>query len=175
MRYDWGILEIGPTDRTGVLRRHRLIVFPPGTNASERRAYRFWRMWPGIGVFASLIVIVLSSLVLTSAGSLVAATAVFVSGFVGAFGPTRSVRRGIRRMTAYTARGNGGIATSGDVVALECAALALLDLDRARDLGAIGPVEYELGWAEIWRRIDDDAVTRKGALTTARASTTSAS
>src|SRR5690242_13702116 len=40
----WGSLEIHP-DRFG-LTRYRLVVFPPGINAAERRSVRVARGWP---------------------------------------------------------------------------------------------------------------------------------
>lgn len=151
MRSDWGILDVGPTDRTGWVIRHELIVYPPGTNASERRAYRFWHLWPAVGVIVAIIAMGLSSIVLPDAWCLAVAAVVYLGGFAVALGPTRRVRQGLHRQVAYTGHFVEGRSTRGDIVTLERTALELIDLDHARESGDCDAVHYELGWADAWR------------------------
>ena len=44
-RYRWGDFRVGTPGRTGWV-TYRLSVYPPGTNASERRALQFWYSRP---------------------------------------------------------------------------------------------------------------------------------
>ena len=43
----WGSFFVCP-DRMGVT-RHRLVIYPPGINETERRRLRVWRGWPTWG------------------------------------------------------------------------------------------------------------------------------
>lgn len=156
MRSDWGILDVCPTDRTGWVIRHELIVYPPGTNAAERRAYRFWHLWPAVGVIVAVAAMGLSSVVVPDAWCLAVAAVIYLAGFAVALGPTRRVRRGLHRRVAYSGHFTEGRSTRGDIVTLERAALDLIDLDRARERGECDPVHYELAWADAWRELAAD-------------------
>jgi len=49
--HSWGSFDATP-GRYG-LRRYRLVIFPPGITATDRRLLRLWRAWPlGGGAFA---------------------------------------------------------------------------------------------------------------------------
>jgi Family of unknown function (DUF6611) len=41
------------------VRRYRLIIYPPGTSAADRRLARLWRGWPITGAVLALLAVML--------------------------------------------------------------------------------------------------------------------
>ncbi|MCV7012472.1 DUF6611 family protein [Mycolicibacterium madagascariense] len=76
-RYAWGSLDVGAS-RQG-FRHYRLVVFPPGVTASERRRIRLARSWPTWGAVAFTACLSILCTALGPWTGLMASTALWLS------------------------------------------------------------------------------------------------
>jgi hypothetical protein len=144
----WGGIDVNPGGRGG-WNRTRLVVFPPGTNAAERRRLAVARAWPVAGaVLAILVLVVLDPL--PQLVSFLAAAVFYVLGFVGAALLTRRIRPGVRTLSTSIVAVGGGVTCYGDARLLHEIANAFAELDDDAAAGLVAPVEYEARWAELY-------------------------
>ncbi|QWT24452.1 hypothetical protein KPL76_03365 [Subtercola sp. PAMC28395] len=144
----WGRVDVTPTGRT-TWNRTRLTVYPPGTNAAERRALQLHRNWPVAGaVVALFVMLALSSWPPLAAAAV--AVSVYGAGLMTAQALTRRIRPQVRRLVVVTVPIGGRIESLGDIGSFTAAIDRLHALDELRRRGAITPAEHEAGWAEIY-------------------------
>ena len=151
----WGSFEANDplsARRTG-MKRYHLEVFPPGTNATERRELRRFRQWR---VWGALIALALDFIIASTwrgwqVPLLIAV--VYIAGLMIGLQLTKRVRRAIRNVYVATIRVGGSTVVEGDIVELESCVSELETLDRDRSVSAIGPLEYEAAWARIYARL----------------------
>ncbi|UFS59120.1 DUF6611 family protein [Subtercola endophyticus] len=144
----WGAIDVTPTGRTSYCRT-RLTVYPPGTNAAERRALRFYRNWPVAGAVLALFLFLalaeMPALVVTSI-----AISVYAAGIWAGHAATRSLRPHVRRLTVLTAATGQHFETLGDIAFFQAATDQLRAMDKLNDHGLLSAAEYESYWAEIY-------------------------
>jgi hypothetical protein len=66
---------------------------------------------------------------------------------------TNRLRRSIHTLYVATILAGGSTFVEGDLELLQSCVTELDTLDRDRRDGAIGPMEYETGWARLYARI----------------------
>jgi hypothetical protein len=148
----WGSFDVYPS-RYGVT-RYRLVVFPPGISAEDRRLLRLWRSWPIWGIVLFLV----SELFLTQLTP--AATALAVSAVL-AIGPgaaamvlTSHVRTRVRSMSVVRVAGYPDASTMFAFSELAALAETLADADTRQTQGELSAVDHE---AAVWRVYDQMA------------------
>lgn len=91
----WGSFD-AMVGRYGV-RRYRLVVFPPGISAADRRLLRLWRGWlAGGGLIAMLAVMVLGDAVRSVVTTLLIVAGAYLGTGAALFVLTAGVRAGVR-------------------------------------------------------------------------------
>jgi hypothetical protein len=150
--HPWGSFD-ATVGRYG-LRRYRLVIFPPGISATDRRLLRWWRGWPvGGGTLAMLAMMLLGDAVASPGTTLLVVAAAHVGIGVALFVRTAGVRAGVRTMSL--------ILLSADLGPPEVRSLAewgvLVDLlttaDGKRDAGKIAPAQHEALWWQAYERL----------------------
>ncbi|CAN5249558.1 hypothetical protein BH09ACT6_BH09ACT6_26950 [soil metagenome] len=144
----WGRVDVTPTART-TWNRTRLTVYPPGTNAAERRALQFHRSWPTGGAVVALLLILALSRWTPLAATAVAAS-VYAAGIGAGAVATRRLRPQVRRLTIVTVPLGGRVESLGDTRFFAWATDRLRVLDSLHSQGLLTTPEYEAGWAEIY-------------------------
>ena len=154
--HPWGTLDVpNPVDlgRRG-WGNYRLRVYPPGTNAAERRALTFHRRWPvaaGIAaLFAELIVGTLWQPGVVTVGIV----AVYFAGLGYGLATTRRLRHRVRSITVVVTELSGERHRFGDTVLYEASVRHLLELDRRMSAGEIVHVQHEAGWAVVYNSLE---------------------
>ena len=153
--HDWGFFEETSTlyaARTGI-RARRLVVFPPGTSAAERRALVLRRRWPTAGGIVALLAALVAAPV-SSTAALAAMLTVYVSGCIVGVVSTRRIWRSRSELRCSSVRFAETWETYGEPLAVEESLAALLALERARDAGRIDEVGFELGWGRVYEAAD---------------------
>ncbi|MES2171979.1 MAG: DUF6611 family protein [Actinomycetota bacterium] len=141
-RRPWGYFETAVLGR-GTWMRERLVLFPPGTTAAERRALAVYRHWPVAGACLAIVLTILLGGVLSPA-----------LGFFGAFlvygliiwlssNVTRQVRHESVQLATLTILANGNVLTYGNVDSMKAVRATLADLDARMDAGQLSRGAYE--------------------------------
>jgi hypothetical protein len=149
----WGFFDAA-VGRYGV-RRHRLVIYPPGISSADRRLARMWRGWPVSGAALGLLAVMLL-------GNTVAPPAAVleyvVTGYViiGAVlflraGPVRVPVRSLSAVLMPLAPDAGERRRHSEWAALVD---ALTRADRMVAAGAISRVEYEAIWWDAYERLE---------------------
>jgi hypothetical protein len=147
--HPWGSFD-ATVGRYG-LRRYRLVVFPPGISATDRRLLRLWRGWPvGGGTLAMLAMMLLGDAVASLGTTLLVVAAAYVGVGVVLFVRTAGVRAGVRTMSV--------ILLAGDLGPREVRSFAewgvLVDLLTGADgkltAGTIEPAQHEALWWQAY-------------------------
>lgn len=148
----WGSFD-ATVGRFG-LRRYRLVIFPPGISATDRRLLRLWRGWPvGGAVLALLALMLLGDAVAPPGITLLVVAAAYLGVGAALFVVTAGVRAGVRSMAL--------ILLAGDLDPRERQSFAewdvLVDLLTTADdelaAGKIAPVQYEASWWQAYDRL----------------------
>ncbi|MCU1529152.1 MAG: hypothetical protein JWP75_2915 [Frondihabitans sp.] len=151
--HQWGGIDVSPGGRGG-WRRTRLVVFPPGTNAAERRRLSVWRAWPVVGAFLAILVLVALA-PLPQLVSFSGAAVFYLLGFVGAAFLTRRIRSRVRTLAVSVVAVGGGVTCNGDARLLQEIVNAFADLDDDANAGHLSPVAYEARWADLYDRLPE--------------------
>jgi hypothetical protein len=166
-KYRWGTVEAAsPVDmgRRG-WGRYRLVVFPPGTNSSERQALSFRRRWPLIGAVIGLVAEAVLGSFLPAGLVTIAVLLGYAGGIIVAFVVTRQFRGRLRTVTVVMTMVGGETRVYGQSSLLSSSLATLEELDRAMGAGELTEIEYELGWASVYDAIGAepaDVIVRSG-------------
>jgi hypothetical protein len=140
------------------LRRYRLIVFPPGISAADRRLLRLWRGWPlGGGVLAMLTVMLVGQAFASSETTLAVVVGIYMGITAVLFATTAGVRGGVRTITIISlpetldATGRQRIADWEALVDL------LTRADRLLGMGEISRAQHESLWWHAYDRMAEPA------------------
>jgi hypothetical protein len=151
----WGSIDVRP-DRFGVT-RYRLVVYPPGINASERRRVRLARGWPLWGA----LVWVICEVWLNQALAPWAAVAISTAAYLGAgavsvamAGPSSSQVRTIGAMVMAGHRDPISVAARDR---LEALAARLLEADELLTSGRISAIQHEMVWWQVYDQMAPSA------------------
>ena len=135
---------------------YRLVVYPPGLSAQQRRRVRLWRGWTILGLGGVLGVFV----VMADAG---ASELVIVSGCVafyalGALVVARAagpVRKQVLELTAARSTLVPDTWRTGECRYLASLAATLAAADQALQLGLSTPAEHEMVWSAVYSDATD--------------------
>lgn len=148
----WGHVHVGYA-RQWV--RHRLVIYPPGTNAEQRRWLRVWRWLPGVALLAlSAGAYGASASGLHAAIGVSVGAVVTIAAIVALRHHTAPSRQGIRMLEAWTGPGQ----QLEDVVARRvictiAGELRIADTELAA--GRITHVDHELVWGRCYAEISE--------------------
>ena len=159
-RYLWGDFRSGPPGRTGWL-NYRLTVYPPGTNAAERRALQFWYSWPLVGALLSIVTFVVAGGNIRPEVLVPAVALGYLAGIVVGWVRTKGTRGAVRRLYVAQFPDNGRITTLGDAATLGRAVAALTELDARLSAGEASMLEYENGWWSVYDSLEPQATERR--------------
>lgn len=145
----WGSVSVRP-QRWGAT-SYRIVVYPPGANAEERRRVRAWRGFPEWGSALWLAATAgLSGVTDPSAAALAAAAATVSAGAV-AFTRAKGHRQRVRSMEVVLPYPNSDIAVLVRARLIESIGTAMADADQLLRDGKLSPSEHEALW---WRAYD---------------------
>ncbi|AKS32733.1 DUF6611 family protein [Mycolicibacterium goodii] len=151
----WGSVEIRPT-RFGVV-EYRLVVYPPGMDAAERRWTRVARGWPGWGLALWFICPIWLTTSMPTWAAVATSTAITLGAGAVAAALAGEARTQVRTLLATTIVGHDDETAIAARDRLSDLASTLLDADDRLDRGELEPVEYEAIWWRVYRRMDDAA------------------
>jgi len=155
-RHPWGVLEVH-AGRFGVV-HYRLTVYPPGTNATERRDLILARDWPALGGAATLLTLIVLGARPSAFGVALAAIAVWAAGVVWTRSRTATTRRAIRALDGVRVADGVRDVSRGDFDLIVDCVTRLQALDRSGTTS--DPVTYEAGWTEVYRMVDAASTVR---------------
>jgi hypothetical protein len=158
----WGTLSVSLADRSGSIRYH-LTVFPPGISPDQRRALVFCRRWAAAGLLVALFVAIVASTLVNGWLALGLGAAIYVGAFVVANVCAGEARRDVVEVRAALVNLVGKAEAFGDFEVLEDAVARFHELDELAAESELSPVEYELGWGEIYRCIVEEISARGAA------------
>lgn len=148
--HPWGSADV-MVGRYG-LRRYRLVVFPPGISAVDRRLLRLWRGWPtGGGLLAMLAVMLLSDTLSSPATTLLVAAAAYVGVGAVLFVMTAEVRTGVRSLSLILLSVELDACERRSFAEWERLVCILIGADRMLNAGTIAPAQHEALW---WHAYD---------------------
>ena len=148
----WGSFDIYPA-RYGVA-RHRLVVFPPGITAWERRMLKVWRSWPLWGAALWLALQIAGEAVGMSATALIAGTMLYIAAGAITFAVAGETRMRVRTLWAVKSAGLGHDEADQRYSHLRAMARALDHADLDLEEGRISPSEHEARWWQVYDLLD---------------------
>lgn len=151
-QHPWGKLSVSLADRTGSI-RYLLTVFPPGITPEQRMALVFRRRWIAAGLLVWLLVSALASAFTGGWFAVGLGAAIYVGALVVANAFAGEARHDVVEVRAVLVNLMGHREAFGDFELLEDAVSSLHELDELAATDGLTPVEYEVRWGEIYRRI----------------------
>lgn len=151
----WGSFDV-ILGRTG-FRRYRLIVFPPGISAGDRRLLRMWRSWPVGAALLWLLAATGLDLVSSPATTLAVSASGYLGTGVALFALTAGTRPRVRSMSLMLIKGYGyPVDRNGEAArkAWEKLTGVMLAAEDMLQRGTLSPVEFEAVWWEIYDRME---------------------
>ena len=145
----WGSFTIYPA-RYGVT-RYRLVVFPPGISAAERRMLRVWRAWPLWGAALWVGLQIGGAVVGMPETALIGGTMLVIASGAMTFALTGEARMQVRSVWAISMAGYRHAEVDRRYAMLRVMARALDRADMDLEEGRISPAEHEARW---WRAYD---------------------
>lgn len=153
----WGSFDAYPA-RYGVA-RYRLVVFPPGITAAERRLLRAWRGWPLWGTALWLGLQIAGALVGMSATALIGGSMICIAVGALMFVLAGETRARVRTLCATTMAGYGHADLDRRYLVLRVMARALDQADLDLEEGRISPSLHEARWWQVYDVLDSMAGT----------------
>ena len=137
--------------RFGVV-HYRLTVYPPGTNATERRDLILARDWPALGGAATLLTLIVLGTQASPIGVALGVIVVYAAGIVWTRSRTVTTRRAVRVLDGVRVSDGVREVSRGDFALIVDCVTRLRALDRRGTRS--DPVIYEVGWTEVYRTVD---------------------
>ncbi|MCZ4077265.1 hypothetical protein O1W68_04860 [Rhodococcus sp. H36-A4] len=133
--------------------RHRLVVFPPGTNLAERRRLRLWRGWPLWGAMLWIVSEVVLSNQFAAIPAVAASTTVYLLSGYCAFVVAGTPRTQIRIEVAITMNGPTDLDAQARRENIGGHAKLLTDADNRLATQHITAAEHEMIWSAVYRQL----------------------
>ncbi|ORI26586.1 hypothetical protein BJI47_02430 [Rhodococcus sp. 1168] len=133
--------------------RHRLVVFPPGTNLAERRRLRLWRGWPLWGAMLWIVSEVVLSNQLAPIPAVAASTTVYLLSGYFAFVMAGTTRTHVRIEVAITMTDLPDLDSLARREDIGRHAKLLVEADNRFATQHITAAEHELIWSEVYRQL----------------------
>jgi hypothetical protein len=154
-RNSWGYFETSILSR-GAWMRERLVLFPPGTDASERRALTLYRRWPVVGACLALVFMMVIGVVLPPALAFTVAFSLYGVMIWRNAMTTRRLRDESLQLVVLTVATGGHVVWYGNVESMQKSRAALLKIDAGSNSGDLSASEYELEWASLFWSLEAD-------------------
>jgi len=148
----WGSFDAYPA-RYGVA-RYRLVVFPPGITARERRLLRAWRSWPLWGAALWLGLQVGGELAGMPETALIGGSMIYIAVGALLFVLTGDTRVRVRTLCAINIAGYGQDDVDRRYSVLRVMARTLDHADLALEESRISPLEHEARWWQVYDVLD---------------------
>lgn len=145
----WGSLDVGP-HRQG-FREYRLVVFPPGHTATERRMLRLWRAWPVWGAVLWLLLAVGLCGRPAPWADIAISTIVYLGLGLVTLAFAGQVRSRVRTLRVQVIDGHPDARSAAMYAELLTLVNILCDADAKRDRAEFSAVDHE---AACWRVYD---------------------
>jgi hypothetical protein len=147
--HPWGVYDVN-AGRSGLV-HYRLTVYPPGTNAAERRALTLARDWPVSGAVCALAAFMVLGDVVRPALLTTAAFVVYTLGIVWTRWRTRKIRPTVHVLDAVQVDDGMRPLARGDLALIQASVTALRTLDD--NATRWDAVDYEARWAQVYRSV----------------------
>ena len=151
----WGSVDFWP-GRYG-FRKYRLVVYPPGISAAERRLLRLWRGWPLWGIGLWLICEVVFNRMVSPGPALAWSTTVYLLSGALMFALSSQLRGQVRSLQVVLIDGSNDSCSAGLHAQWEELASLLIDADERLDRGQASPVQHEAVWWQAYDRLGQSA------------------
>ncbi len=148
----WGSFDAYPA-RYGVA-RYRLVVFPPGITARERRLLRMWRAWPLWGAVLWVGLQIAGELAGMPETALIAGSMIYIAAGALTFVLADQTRVRVRTLWASTMAGYDHDDVDRRYSVLRVMARALDQADLALEEGRISPLQHEAQWWQVYDVLD---------------------
>jgi hypothetical protein len=148
----WGSFDAYPA-RYGVA-RYRLVVFPPGITARERRMLRVWRAWPLWGAALWLGLQVGGELTSMPETALIGGSMIYIAAGAFTFALAGETRMRVRTLWATTIAGyrDGDVDRRYSMLRVMARTLDQADLDLEE--GRISAPQHEAVWWQVYDVLD---------------------
>ncbi|WP_135457846.1 DUF6611 family protein [Mycobacterium sp. DL99] len=150
----WGCVQVRP-GRFGIT-YYRLVVYPPGLSAAERRLVRLARGWPLWGMFVWLLCQLWLGGQMSPWPAFGISTAVFLAAGAVVLGLAGSAFHGVRTLCATTMAGYDDPGSAAARERLVVLAAELLHADECLARGEITAVDHEMIWWRVYNRMQAD-------------------
>jgi hypothetical protein len=154
--YRWGRVDVTPPAR-GTLVWYRVCVYPPGTNASERRALTAYRDWPVLGAIIALVTLIAFGRMLPPTPLVVGLLVGYVGIYYLTARRTAILRGRSRTVTATFVILDNVVETYGAAETLSRVKVTFAELDASFSSGELSPAHYELAWASVFAGLPETA------------------
>lgn len=151
----WGSVYVR-RDRFGVT-RYRLVVFPPGISATERRRVRAARGWPLWGVAVWIIAHIYLSNILNPWTALAVSTGIALVLALITAATAGPLRRQVRTMSAAVMVGRPDLRSTAERDKIQRLGIRLIRADESLAEGALSAAEHE----SVWWSVYDDMVPQQ--------------
>lgn len=149
----WGSYDVYPA-RYGVA-RYRLVVFPPGITARDRRLLRAWRSWPIWGAALWVGLQIGGELAGMPETALIAGSMIYIAVGAMMFALTGDMRWRVRTLSAITMAGYDTDDRRYSMLRVMARALDHADLELEE--GRISPLQHEARWWQVYDVLDSMA------------------
>ena len=156
----WGFARI-QIDRFGVT-RYRLVVYPPGIDAADRRRLRIWRGSPiwGAALWVVAEICLQQMMGPWTALALSSAIVIVFGGVARAMvGDTHTM---VRTMSVMTMPGHTDAATIAARTKLQAMVSTLYDADERVDAARMSPIEHEALWWLVYDQLTPNRLAVSG-------------
>lgn len=154
----WGSIDIR-RDRFGVT-RCRLVVYPPGLDATDRRRVRVARGWPLWGAVAWVVSEIWARHFTGPSAALAISTTLVLGAGLAAATMAGENRGRVRTVRASVMAGHCDPTSAADVDRLKVLAGRLLDADDRLRGGRLSPAQHETLWWDVYDELSRRAVNR---------------
>jgi pimeloyl-ACP methyl ester carboxylesterase len=148
----WGSFDAYPA-RYGVA-RYRLVVFPPGITARERRILRMWRSWPLWGAALWVGLQIGGELAGMPETALIGGSMIYIAVGALVFVLAGDTRVRVRTLCAVNIAGYGQDDVDRRYSVLRVMARTLDHADLDLEEGRISPPEHEARWWQVYDVLD---------------------
>jgi hypothetical protein len=160
-RRTWGSFDVYPS-RYGIT-RYRLVVFPPGMSAEERRLLRVWRSWPAWGTVLFLFTQIWLTHTVTAGWAMAGSATVWLASGTAACALAGGTRTRVRSLIAVAQCGSP---EEQRLAAMRATTAVLLEADAHREAGTLTEPEHETICWQAYQRLaligDAPAVKYRG-------------
>ena len=150
----WGFVHV-QADRFGVT-HHRLVVYPPGISAEERRRLRIWRGSPIWGAAVWAVSEIFLQQWIGPWSCLAISTGLVLALAVVALAKTAGMHTKVRAMTVVTMAGHTDTATLAARDRLVKMAMSLICADEGVDEKTMSPLDHEALWWSVYDQLAPD-------------------